>query len=245
MAAKRIEKVKAIAKKAGLDLKISRQEQATKETIEFLIQNLDLDTRIDALEREVSDKQTADSEYIESEIEIVSELLGHTVEIDHRPKASRALEVYKQLSDEQKHVLLPLIEGISQFRKRIEIQAAKLNAPQICKKCDGGCCGRGPERMISEMDFFYMLCILSDEQREKVWEVINLPDKISSKCRFKGKNGCVIPSTATPNFCKSYYCEDVPIIGEYTVTAKYEAWLKSKVIKLQKRLLEMGFELKL
>jgi len=239
----KIEKIAEIAGKTDIGFRALPYEYMNKQNLLWILDTVDIDQRIKKFEHLVSLGRYPSKSHIKSEIELLLSFLYYAVEINHHPAADKALEANNLLTAENRLQLMPAIIDIEKFRKRIEREAGDNGAQEICSKCEGACCGRDIEQSFSEMDFFYMFFTVSKTKRDEIWRILNQPDTVGINCRFKGDNGCKIPANATPYFCKTYYCEDVPVIHEFTDS--YEKQLKVRMKKLQKELKKIGFDLEL
>ncbi len=239
----RIERLEGIAKEAGIDIKILPHKNVSETGVRLVAEKVKLDEKIRIFENLVSKGRITDKDDIRAEIDRFLELLGYTLEIDHLPAADKALEARNLLTEKQRIKLSSSIKLIYNFRARVRKRAEEFHAPEICGECGGGCCGRDIEKSFSEMDFFYMFYVLRGEQVNKIWKIFKRPDMVHSRCRFQGADSCIIPAEGRPNFCQTYYCENIPIIGQ-TETDLYADELTDKLKELQKKLKKMGFDLK-
>jgi hypothetical protein len=245
MKKERIKRLEKISETANLDLKMLPCNCAgsSEELLDYVIKSHKVDERISKLEELMSKGHINDKENIIIEIEFLFRVLEYTQEIDHRAEAHKALEAHNLLAEGDRQTINPLVEDIKRYRQRIQRRGEKFNADQICKECGGGCCGREIEREFSAMDFFYMFYVTSVEQREEIWQMLNLPDEAGGSCRFKGKHACILPKEAVPNLCHAFYCEDIPVIGETKADDLRNKKIKRKLEKLQSMIKKIGFDL--
>lgn len=173
------------------------------------------------------------------------ELAGYIVVLEPIRRATRALKALTELNrSKQIKIVQPHIHAIHQLRSQIKEIADQVNAPAICTKCQGCCCGRTAEKTISSLDYFYAFWHMSQGQRAKLLEVIRMSDQGTDDCRFQQQTGCVMAPDNVPHVCQAFYCEGIPMLGTRTGD-HYLLTLRKKMSELSTMLIKMGCPLKI
>jgi len=120
-------------------------------------------------------------------------------------KIEIAAKMYDSMNPLQKDVVGQYASAIFDIQREINKVAEEVCAGVMCEKCEGGCCTDGVEYGIEIEQFLYAMFKMTEEDRRKVYEVVNSGHQ-GAKCSLVGAKGCILPKDARPIPCKSFHC---------------------------------------
>jgi hypothetical protein len=148
-------------------------------------------------------------------------------------KALIARQVLSELPQQKIEALKPHIGLIKKVQESISADIGKCGIEDVCRQCSGVCCYSYIEEGIDLTTYFYILSVISEEERKRIFCVLNASSP-AGYCRLLTKNGCILPDYARPIICKSFFCGKIP--NGFKLMKKYNKYLDKAFGRLDKKL---------
>jgi hypothetical protein len=116
--------------------------------------------------------------------------------------------MYYMITPEKKIRLASIAAKIVNLQVEVNKSIKALGIDEYCAKCKDDCCkDTYKDEIFSREYFLFLLLVVDDEVKTRIWETLDLINLTVDECIFKHPfTGCEIPDGVRPPVCKSFFC---------------------------------------
>jgi len=139
-------------------------------------------------------------------------------------------QILNMISPEKREELSVLAVRIIALQRSVAGKIKILGIDKDCAECKDDCCKDSYKREIFSKEYFvFLLLVIDDEVKAKIWHTIGLINLTVDECIFKHQfEGCEIPGGVRPSTCRSFFC------GKTKAMRDLERDYRYKFVELEK-----------